>query len=46
MDTLLEEIANHLEFFGYTIEKKERKESDNKFNYYANHESAHEYSFF
>ena len=38
MDTLLEEIANHLEFFGYAIEKIEREDAPNKFIYYASHE--------
>ena len=38
MSTLLDEIANHLEFFGYTIEKIEREDASNKFIYYASHE--------
>ena len=46
MDTLLEDIANHLEFFGYTIEKEERKESANNFNYYASHERYNNIRFF
>jgi hypothetical protein len=46
MDTVLEDIANHLEFFGYTIEKKERKESANNFNYYASHERYNNIRFF
>ena len=38
MNTTLEEIANHLEFFGYSIEKIEREDDLNKFIYYASHE--------
>jgi len=38
MSTLLEQIANHLEFFGYTIEKTEREDAPNSFAYYASHE--------
>ena len=38
MITLLEETANHLEFFGYTIEKTEREDVPDCFAYYASHE--------
>ena len=46
MSTLLDEIANHLEFFGYTIEKKEWKENPDKFTYYAEHEAYTNLRFF
>jgi hypothetical protein len=46
MGTLLEEISNHLEFFGYTIEKKEREEDESSFNYYASHEKHNNLRFF
>jgi hypothetical protein len=46
MDTLLEEISNHLEYYGYTIEKKEREEKDNTFTYYAKHEAHMNMRFF
>ena len=46
MDAVLDEIANHLEFFGYTIEKKEWKDDPDKFNYYAEHEVHHNMRFF
>ena len=46
MSTLLEEIANHLEFFGYTIEKKEREDVPDRFNYYASHERHYNMRFF
>jgi hypothetical protein len=42
----LDEIANHLEFFGYTIEKKEREDAANSFNYYARHERHYNIRFF
>ena len=38
MITSLEEIANHLEFFGYTIDKTEREDVPDSFAYYANHD--------
>ena len=46
MSTLLEQIANHLEFFGYTIEKKEREDVPDRFNYYASHERHYNMRFF
>ena len=46
MNTVLDEIANHLEFFGYTIEKKEWKDNPDKFTYYAEHEVQHNIRFF
>ena len=46
MSTLLDEIANHLEYFGYTIEKTEREEAPDSFNYYARHERHNNIRFF
>jgi hypothetical protein len=38
MDTVLEEIANHLEYFGYTIEKEEPENDTDRLTYHARHE--------
>jgi hypothetical protein len=38
MNTLLDEIANHLEFFGYTIEKEEPENDADRLTYLAKHE--------
>jgi len=46
MNAVLDEIANHLEFFGYTIEKKEWKDNPDKFTYYAEHEVQNNMRFF
>jgi hypothetical protein len=46
MNAVLDEIANHLEFFGYTIEKKEWEENPDKFNYYVQHEVQNSIRFF
>lgn len=46
MSTTLDEITNHLEFFGYTIEKKEWEDNPNKFNYYAQHDVHNNIRFF
>jgi hypothetical protein len=46
MNSLLDAISNHLEFFGYTIEKKEREEAPNKFTCYASHEAHYNICFF
>ena len=46
MNAVLDEIANHLEFFGYTIEKKEWEKNPNKFTYYAQHEAYTNLRFF
>ena len=46
MNAVLDEIANHLEFFGYSIEKKESDENTNKFTYYAQHEVQNNIRFF
>ncbi len=46
LKTLLEEIANHLEFFGYTIEQEERSDTDPRVYYYARHERHSNMRFF
>ena len=46
MSTLLDKIANHLGYFGYTIEKTEREGAPDSFNYYARHEVHNNLRFF